>query len=192
VYAQAGQRPLAVQTYENYQLRLKQELDITPLPETIELYEAVLEGHFQVVENPMPLLPVKHNLPAIGRPFVGRTQQIAALTSMLHDPTCRLLTIVGPGGMGKTRLALKVAESQLNNFADGVFFIEVQPSPTHESLIGQIASAVDHKFFQGISPERSLKDYLQDKQVLLILDNFEVALAHVGLVVNVLHAAPAI
>lgn len=193
VYAQAGQRPLALQTYENYQLRLKQELDITPLPETIELYEAVLEGHFQVFENAMPLLlPVKHNLPAIGRPFVGRTQQIAALNSMLHDPTCRLLTIVGPGGMGKTRLALKVAESQLKNFADGVFFIEVQPAATHESLIGEITSAVGHKFFQGASPERSLKDYLQDKQLLLVLDNFEAALAHVSLVVSILHAAPAV
>lgn len=195
LYAQAGQRPLALQTYETYRLKLEQELDIAPLPETTDLYERILEGHFQVLEHPMSKMqsfPITHNLPAIGRPFIGRTEQLTALTTLLQDPTCRLLTIVGPGGMGKTRLALKVAEKQLDRFAHGVFFVEIQPPVTAESIIGQIASTIQHTFLRDTAPERSLKDYLQDKHMLLILDGFEIALEQVAVLVNLLHAAPAV
>lgn len=121
----------------------------------------------------------RHNLPSQPTPFIGREKELADITRRLIDPTCRLLTLIGPGGIGKTRLALQAAQDLVNIqsagaiFAHGIFFIPLTPINSLGGLISAIAKAVDFNFFSDISPRQQLLDHLREKAMLLMLDNFE-------------------
>ncbi|MEZ4672437.1 MAG: LuxR C-terminal-related transcriptional regulator [Anaerolineae bacterium] len=121
--------------------------------------------------------------------FVGRTQELADIQKLLADPMCRLLSLVGPGGIGKTRLALEVARAAQSAFIKGVHFVSL--APIHSAT--NIPSAIAHAL-PGLRPERynlqGLLDYLNDQTLLLILDNFEHLLDGVEVVAAVLAAAP--
>src|SRR5690349_18715716 len=102
---------------------------------------------------------VAHNLPTQLTSFVGRTRELAEIVSLLDKPDCRLLTLVGPGGMGKTRLALQLATTMLNDdehaasdmasFPDGVFFIPLQPLTSPDFILSALAEAVGFQFYSG-------------------------------------------
>jgi predicted ATPase/DNA-binding SARP family transcriptional activator len=164
-----------------------------------------------------PHLPVfsalRHNLPAQPTPFVGRASELAAILDSLQDPACRLLTLVGPGGMGKTRLALAVAQQILDfgfgildldttdnpkskipnlKFPDGLFFIALATVNAPDGLAAAIAAAVNFSFYSDAPPEQQLLAYLGEKQMLLILDNFEHLLAGANFVSTLLTTAPAL
>ena len=120
---------------------------------------------------------------------------MAAIVERLADPDCRLLTVVGPGGIGKTCLVLEAAADVLSGvqddgFADGVFFVSLAPLQSVEAIAPTVARAL------GFSPQGSrevrlqLLDYLREKEMLLILDNFEHLLEGVDLVLEVFRAAP--
>lgn len=104
--------------------------------------------------------------------LVGREHENKALSQLLHDPKVRLLTITGPGGVGKTSLALQVAHDLQDAFVDGVFFISLAAITDSTLIIPTIA----HTLGVIESPNRllldSLKDFLRDRQALLLLDNF--------------------
>ena len=129
-----------------------------------------------------------HDFPPQPTPFVGRQEEIASLQGYLADSSCRLLTLVGPGGIGKTRLAVEVARSLA--FADGVRFIDLQPVTTNEVLINTIANALGLLFSGSVSPREQLLSYLQANNMLLMLDNFEHLLEHVDLLADMLKIAP--
>jgi predicted ATPase/DNA-binding XRE family transcriptional regulator len=146
-------------------------------------------------------LPVRHNLPHQLTPFVGRPQELADLAALLADPSVRLLTILGPGGIGKTRLALEAATAQLDRFTHGVFFVSLAAVDTPHAIIPLVAEALDFTFYEGKTPQQQLCDYLRHKNMLLVLDNFEQLLddaphpepeppASVALLLNLLQAAP--
>jgi predicted ATPase len=101
----------------------------------------------------------------------------------------RLLTLVGVGGMGKTRLALEVARANLDNYADGVFFVALAPLTAAETIVSAIVRVLGVTLHGG-DPTAALLRWVDDKQLLLILDNFEHLLEGVGLVVELLEAAP--
>jgi predicted ATPase len=95
------------------------------------------------------------------------------VTALLAKPTCRLLTIVGPGGIGKTRLALEVATHRQQYYADGVVFVPLQALATPALLASAIADAVGCPPAGSSSPHRELVRFLQGKAMLLVLDHFE-------------------
>jgi transcriptional regulator with XRE-family HTH domain len=152
----------------------------------------------------------RSNLPAQLTPFFGRTAEIVELTQYLTNPTARLVTIVGPGGMGKTRLALAVAQSMLDvqiqtdstsnqassikhhRYADGVYFVALAPLQAPEQIASAVAEAIDLRFqADSRPPKQQLLDYLRRKQLLLVLDNFEHLQAGAELCSNCSRSAPA-
>ena len=130
-----------------------------------------------------------HNLPAQPTSFVGRQRELAELTALVADPTCRVLTLVGPGGIGKTRLAMEVASRMMTHFADGVYFVPLQPLRSADNLVTAIVDALPLQLSGNDDPRQRLLHYLNGKHLILILDNFEHLLDGVGLVTDIFAAA---
>lgn len=105
--------------------------------------------------------------------FVGRTNELIELKKLLADPGCRLITIQGPGGTGKTRLSLEVAATHGGNFEDGAVFVPLQPVTSIEFLVPAIADELGLAIRGQDDPADQLVAYLEDRQMLLVLDNFE-------------------
>jgi predicted ATPase/DNA-binding CsgD family transcriptional regulator len=137
--------------------------------------------------------PVRHNLPAQITPFIGRQTELTDLARLLRDPNLRLVTIIGPGGMGKTRLALAVAEHQMPHFTHGVCFVPLAPLTDPANLVMTIA---EHSGYQlqadQREPRQQLLDFFREKRLLLVLDNFEHLLKSAPLVTDLLEAAPGV
>jgi predicted ATPase/class 3 adenylate cyclase len=131
-----------------------------------------------------------NNLPAEPTPFIGREQEVDAALHLLQDSETRLLTLTGPGGIGKTRLSLQVGAAALARHADGVFFVELAPIPSAELVIPTIAKvlAVPETAHRPILD--GVKEYLKDKDLLLVLDNFEHVVAAGGQLGDLLSACP--
>jgi predicted ATPase/DNA-binding CsgD family transcriptional regulator len=125
-------------------------------------------------------------------PFVGRAKQIADITARLVNPECRLLTVTGLGGSGKTRLAVEAANMLAPQFPHGIVFVALQPLTRSDLLVPAIAQALGVTFYGEGEPQDQLLDYLQDKTLLLILDNFEHLLGGSALVTTMLVCAPGV
>lgn len=125
------------------------------------------------------LLPVTEsffpasNIPAPTSPFIGRQQERESLAAMLADPRQRLITILGPGGIGKTRLALEAATAQLPAFEEHVYFIQLAAFDTSAFILPAIAAVFNLHSTSTDELLTSLTDSLLNKKVLLVLDNFE-------------------
>src|SRR5437764_6117987 len=118
-----------------------------------------------------------HNLPAQLTPLIGREQEIQAACALLGQPEVRLVTLTGTGGVGKTRLGLQVATDLLDDFADGVCFIQLAPVSDPALVVATIAGALGVKEIGERALFDLLKAYLRGKRRLLVLDNFEQVLA---------------
>lgn len=154
-----------------------------------QLLHPTLQRNFPALRT---LTAQPHNLPPQPTPFVGREEELAQIAAQLADPACRLLTLVGPGGIGKTRLALQAAAEQVEAFAQGAYFVPLAPLTSGELLISAIADALHLSFYQHEPPQRQLFTYLREKQLLLILDNFEHVMDGAALVVELLAHAPSV
>src|SRR5690606_27967686 len=131
---------------------------------------------------------VAHNLPAQVTSFVGREQEIAEVLERIARH--RLVTLVGPGGVGKTRLALQVAGRLVERFADGVFFVDLAPLSNPERIPETIAAVLDLHETPGRPIDETLRASLRDRQLLLLLDNFEHLIEAAPLVTDLLATAP--
>jgi serine/threonine protein kinase/predicted ATPase len=140
----------------------------------------------------------KHNLPVQITPFVGRENELGQLANLLAEPAMRLLTILAPGGMGKTRLALEVGQAILrtgtqklntSSFVDGVFFVSLAPLASGENIVPAVAEAVSFQFYAGGDPKQQLLDFFREKRILLLMDNCEHVLEGVNTITDILHAA---
>lgn len=204
VLAQSGQRSQALAQFEACQSHLWESLGIHPNEKTIQLAELVREGAFErdevvdvisqtAVEQDIEVaaqtavLPTPsvqtHNLPAQVGPFFNRTSEQAQLLTHLKQGQTRWMTLVGEGGVGKTRLAVEVGKKCLEHFADGVWFIPLAGlQDDHDALIeDKLAVTVANILgvqLHGSKPVRSqLLRYLAHKEMLIIFDNFEHVLA---------------
>ncbi len=198
LWARQGQHGRALTQYEKCASLLADELGTTPTAETTTLYEQIRDGRW-----PPPATPTSSpttNLPASLTPLVAREAELADLTNLLHDPTCRLLTIVGTGGMGKTKLLLALgwACHHAQQYAAGVLFAslaELEPRPT-ESTSEQIASYLLRQLGSANNPTSTASDtellvqQWHGRPLLLLLDNWEHLLEGATLLSDLLAALP--
>jgi predicted ATPase/transcriptional regulator with XRE-family HTH domain len=134
----------------------------------------------------------RHNLPIPPTPLLGREPELASLARLLQNPHCRLVTLTGPGGIGKTRLAIATAAEQAETFPDGVYFVPLAPLNAPEFIVPTIAEAIGFAFYGPMAPKTQLLNYLRQKEMLLVLDNLEHLLAGVGWLADVLQHAPGV
>jgi predicted ATPase/class 3 adenylate cyclase len=133
------------------------------------------------------------NLPAPRTSFVGRTDELASIDRMLDEPDCRLLTLVGPGGVGKTRLALEGAARRIDRYQHGVHFIPLVGVPAPDLLAPAVAESLQFQVdsaHSAISARDQLVDYLRERTTLLVLDNFEHLLDARDLLTQIIEQAP--
>jgi predicted ATPase/DNA-binding CsgD family transcriptional regulator len=133
-----------------------------------------------------------YRLPLSSTPFVGREDELVELADLLQNPACRLLTLFGPGGIGKTRLAAELAARQSTFFLGGVYFVELDALEISDLIVCAIAETVEHPCHETVDAKRQLFHYLRSQNLLLILDNFEHLLDGAGLVSEILAAAPGV
>jgi predicted ATPase/DNA-binding CsgD family transcriptional regulator len=131
---------------------------------------------------------LKHNLPAPLTSFVGRRRELGEVADLLE--ASRLLTLTGPAGTGKTRLALQVAAQVLDDFADGVYLVELAPLRDPELVADTVARSLGLSNATGQSIAAALENYLGNKELLLVLDNFEHILEAAPPVSELLSTAP--
>ncbi len=130
------------------------------------------------------------SLPTSLTPLVGREQEIAAVCALCSRPEVRLVTLTGTGGVGKTRLGLQVAADLRDRFTHGVVFVNLAPLTDPELVISTIAQALGVREQGGQPLLDSLKDHLWDRQLVLLLDNFEQVVSAAPVVAELLVAAP--
>lgn len=194
LYDQAGQQAAALRQYDRYRETLAAELDADPSTTITALYDQIRTRPRDATQSPIPnpRPPIDHNLPPDPTPFVGREEELRRMAGFLRDAERRLVTIVGPGGIGKTRLALAAAAAALpsGRFPDGVYFVSLAPVTAPEAMLSLIAETVGYPLqSDGRPPAQQLLDYFRHKSLLLVLDNFEHLLAGAAFVADLLQQA---
>jgi predicted ATPase/DNA-binding SARP family transcriptional activator len=198
LYAWKGNWMAARQHYEELKMLLKEKLQLVPEEATQQLYRLILENKVQ--EPPLwsaghatRYVKPRHNLPPQLTPFIGRKKEIAEISRLLRDePACRMLTLVGPGGIGKTRLAIQAANQLLDEFQNGVFIVSLTSVDSAEHIVPAIAKVLTLSFQGREEPKTQLINYLREKQLLLLLDNFEHLTHGAALLTDMLNGAPGV
>ena len=178
----AGRQAEALDAYRAGRKVLVEELGLEPGSPLRELQAAILR-HDPALADPAGRR--RRNLPAPPTPLVGRELEIEELAALLRG-VARLVSLTGPGGTGKTRLALGAAESLVDDFADGVHFVDLSALRDPATVAPAIAHTV------GLDAETELVAQLRDRQLLLVLDNFEQVLEAAPLVGALLAGAPGV
>ena len=219
----------AITHFEAYGRLLHRELDLTPSPDIITLIDTIRAGELpQITPDITTPTPTPHptrntqyairntipnNLYPPSTPFVGRIRELNELDEWLSSPAVRLINILGPGGIGKTRLAVMTASHQLNakldthshapRFPDGVYFVSLAPLQNEEDIIPAIIKAINLKLERPRQAEHlqevthhsahaQLLNHLRDKRMLLVMNNYEHLLGGTRILVDILRAAPAV
>ena len=136
------------------------------------------------------MLMTVHNLPYYSTPFIGRSTEVSEIFDRFTDPNCRLLTLVGPGGIGKTRLAVQVAAQSAEQFTDAIYFVPFQSLASPDFMVSTIADVKGFHFNPGSDPKQQLLHHLRNLDLLLVLDNLEHLLDGVSLLTEILQVAP--
>lgn len=200
-----GDRAGALAAYDGFARRLAEEYDAEPSPETRGLIDEMratagaasspsAPASPEPPAAPLPRQPTppaeRHELPVPPTPFVGREAEVAEVRRLVMDPRCRLVTLIGPGGTGKTRLALRAGSDLRESFADGVRFVPLAPLHSAELLPSTLAKVLDLSLAGERNPEQQILDALVGREMLLILDNFDHLVEAAGFVVRLLERAP--
>jgi predicted ATPase len=134
----------------------------------------------------------RSSLPAQLTSFFGREKELGAASALLRQPEVRLVTLTGPGGIGKSSLSLCIAERLAPEFADGVWFVPLAPIAAGSEVAGAIAASLGIRDSTQRGIEEALETYLHGRETLLVLDNFEHVLGAAPLVTRLLRAAPGV
>ena len=198
-HAAQGDQASMVQAYRRGRRALEEALGIPLSPVTERLYLDLLDGGGEVIATPAAadvqistasgpaprgvfLRPVT--------PIIGRQKEIAELQRLLEDEARgRLVTIIGPGGIGKTRLSLETAAEVAEGFPDGVFFVPLAPLTDAQHIGATISETIGFQYLGTGDLRQGLLDYLRQKRLLLVMDNFEHLLAGADMVSDILQNA---
>ena len=161
--------------------------DILQPEEVFQLRHPALPADFPPLNTPGE---VPHNLPAHPTPFLGREREIEEIITLLMRPDVRLVTLTGTGGVGKTRLALRVAAESLESFPAGAFWVDLARQTDASLVPSATATALGLREQPGQTLTETLTAYLRDRRLLLLFDNFEHLLGAATLISDLLAAAP--
>lgn len=208
LYALSGHRSEALRQYARCREMLRSELDVEPSPLTRDLYERIRsdqltaqpESYEQGILSESPsieaivaqLAQPHVTIPTLPTAFVPRDEELHAIKQRLQDPTCRLLVLLGPGGMGKTYLAIQAAQDfAVDNtfFPDGIYWIDLVGYSTPDAVPSAIADGLGMRFRRDTGEVTQLVTYLAGKSLLLILDNFEHLIDAADLVATIMTGA---
>ncbi|MBU3914231.1 hypothetical protein KKA14_01720, partial [bacterium] len=186
-----NQRSLAIKHYNKLIQSLESELGVEPEEETLSLFQAISNNTLQIgsVHSLKPQLFSDTSQRSL-KPFFGRHKELAKISALLEGKKCRLLTLIGPGGVGKTSLAMEVLRKIKPAFCDGLFYISLVTIESDQALILAIGSTVGMAVNEVIDPKSGLLSYLKDKNLLLILDHFEQLTACSHSIADIVDAAP--
>ena len=193
-----GRREEALAQFGKCRAILAAELGLDPAGETANLFKAMQQNVWEEpAAPPLPAVtgPWLHHFPHQIAPFIGRKEDIAAIQERLQDAAGRLLTLLGPGGIGKTRLAIEAVQGLKSGrelFPAGCYFIPLLNVATSDQLITAIGQQLGFTFRGGASPAQQLLDHLANQALLLVLDNYEQLLPHTQFVEQILAQAPQI
>lgn len=184
----SGERAAALAQYERCRRTLRAELGVEPAPATVALHEEIKKGAHAPVAN---RTATRHdNLPAQTTPLQSRREDLAQIAALLADAHCRLLTLVGPRGGGKTRLALEAARRAKNSFAAGVALVSLDRADSATLLTTAIVEALALPLSADEDPQTQLLAYLRRRELLLVLDNLQQPPDGGELLVQMLEGAP--
>lgn len=217
LYAQEGNLQAAVRQYQEAERLMREELGVSLESETVALMQAIRERRIAPpTDDPEAVVLPGRAAPASARsattvqritgeavrigsgprvivpqqttPFVGRKHEIAEIRRLLDSNDCRLLTLLGQGGIGKTRLAIEVATQ--TPFPDGTFFVSLAPVRSEEYVVAAIIDALTCDCV--LQNKQDLVNYLSNQRVLLVLDNFEHLIGAADTLGEILAAAPGV
>jgi DNA-binding SARP family transcriptional activator/predicted ATPase/predicted negative regulator of RcsB-dependent stress response len=172
LFAMDGQWSAFENQYHSLRQFLKEQIGVEPAQDTILFYEEVRKQRSKSALFPQESTQ-KSNLPGSEANFVGRELELDDITNLLVDPACRLITLHGPGGIGKTSLAMEIACQQVGIYQDGVFFISLTGAHSNEEFIASLIEAIAVPMMDTGNLISRLKEFLRNKCMLLVLDNFE-------------------
>jgi predicted ATPase/DNA-binding SARP family transcriptional activator len=181
----AGRQADALEAYQAARQTLLDELGLEPGPDLRELEQAILRQDEALSRRPLP----QSNVPVPASTLVGRRRELEEVTTTLRGPT-RVLTLTGPGGSGKTRLAIEAANMLAEELADGAFFVALDAIRDPALILPTIAEAVAVRESGDKSLTESLAERLSGRQALLVIDNFEQLAEAAPALSEILEAAP--
>jgi predicted ATPase/DNA-binding SARP family transcriptional activator len=172
LFAMDGQWSAFENQYHSLRKFLKEQIGVEPAQDTILFYEEVRKQRSmsKLISQSSKLFS---NLSVAETNFVGRELVLDEITNLLVDPACRLITVHGPGGIGKTSLAMEIARQQVGIYQDGVFFISLSGTHTIEEFISGLIDVIAIPLMDPDNLTSRLKDFFRNKCLLLVLDNFE-------------------
>ncbi len=207
LYEQSGQVNAALRQYEACRRILQDELAVPPEAATTALYQQMKAQRTSQITSPSrggarTRTPVPAFLPRETTPMIGRESELAFLRERLANPETRLLTLIGPGGSGKTRLAVEAASLCIGFpynilFTNGIYFVGLASASTPDQIIPFIAQALGFQFhlrpgqvLSAVELEEQIIQYLEKKEILLVLDNLEHLVEGAPLLSDLLAGAP--
>lgn len=185
----SGRQADALEVYQRARRLLDEELGVAPGSALRELERAVLRQDTSLEIAPVVL---RSNLPPVRERLVGRTTELEDLVCLIRGDTARLVTLTGPGGVGKTTLAIAAASRLRAKFADGVYFVDLAALETAAALADAILSVIGVAEQPGVPSSETLQSELRDKRTLLVLDNFERLVAAAPVLSRLVAAAPSL
>lgn len=190
ILTQTDRRSAALQCYNQLADRLQSEIGVAPEERTRLLFQQIAEDNF--VAPPVKSIKRMHHFPTQFTPFLGRKEELAQLNHLLLDANCRLLTIIGPGGIGKTRLATKAAKQAADSecFVDGIYFAHLSDVESGDDLPLALSTTLSLLPRANVTLLDQIFEFLQSRDCLLLLDNFEHLAGFEQLVADLLAAAP--
>jgi predicted ATPase/DNA-binding SARP family transcriptional activator len=193
----AGRQADALDAYQRARRLLATELGLEPGEQLAQLHQRVLERDPALAPKPQTprrkspsVVIATSNLPRPLTHLVGRVDELRALTGLVADPDVRLVTVTGPAGVGKTRLLIELAVRQEHSYSDGAVFVRLEQVTDPALVAAEIASALAHRDGTDGPGADALPAYLRDRELLLVIDNFEHLMAAAILPAELLEIAP--